>query len=282
MSLLIRRGDKDFVAALNNLYNTNPDFKYSTKSHGENILINPYLTILGGTTPDWIMNNIQEDVLEGGLSARTFLIHADKPKHINPFPTLSPEGEKSYKRMLSRIETILQLGGQFRWEEEARKFYGEWYMDYYSHPMSNPKMRGYYTRKKVHLLKVAMLHSLAEKNELILTITDIGRALAILAQAEPAIEESFLGVGRNELSRYAQKILSLIKHNKKLSMEELAANTIGDVNTRELGEILTALNAMGHIDITIEHPSGRRLVVYRENIIHPLPEQAPQLPSVPQ
>ena len=90
MSLLIKKNDKDFVSALCALFNTIPVLKHSTKTRGENIIINPYLCILGGTTPDWISANVQEDVIEGGLTARTMLIYSDTPRPPNPDPLVIP------------------------------------------------------------------------------------------------------------------------------------------------------------------------------------------------
>ena len=266
MSLLIKRGDKDFVSALNALFNTMSTFKHSTKGSGESILINPYLNILGGTTPDWIGSNIQDDILEGGLSARCLIIHSDTPKPPNPFPDVTEAGRVAYYNITKRVERICQIGGIFTMDAKAKELYKEWYMSHHR-TENSPKdyrMHGYHFRKRVHLLKISMLLSLAKKDDLVLLSEDIQGALNLLELTEPALAKSLRGVGRNELNSLSQMVLSLIKDSKELSMEELVANTFNQMNTQELQEVLRALTAMNAIEMGISDRTKKMSVKYVE------------------
>ena len=265
MSLLIKRGDKDFVGALNALFNTKAQIKNSTKNRGEDIIINPFLNILAGTTPEWINNNIQEDVIEGGLSARSILLFSDTPKAPNPFPDITPEGYKARERLLYRLEEISLLGGQLQFTTKGKEFYSNWYIRYHQTQPENPKMVGFHYRKRAHLLKTTILMSLADRSDLLIKEEDLERALQLLDITEPAIEEALRGVGRNILSGIAQDILLLVKRAKELSQDELVRATFAKVDSRELGEILRALQQMGQIRIDQKIEMGKAtqpIIVY--------------------
>lgn len=250
MSVFVKRGDQDFIGALNMMYNTMSVFRYSTKNMGENVIINPYVNILCGTTPDWIAKNMQEDLLEGGFSARTIFVFSETNKQVNPRLYVSEAGREGFKRIITRLERIGQLIGQFKMTEEGRAYYEKWYVEYYTCPPSNPKMQGFITRKKVHLLKLAMIFSLAYRDDLLLRPEDFAYALNLLQMTEPTIEKALSYTGRNELNMHMRNVLSQINQAKSLSLEDLIATNYSAINFQEIEEILKALEAMGKIKKT--------------------------------
>jgi len=251
MSMLLKHGDRDFVSALNNLYNTQPTFRHSTKHNSESIVIKPYLTILAGTTPDWMRVNIQEDFLEGGLSSRLVPVFSDTPKPPNPRPQVSPEGRAALGRLVSRLETITQIGGEFRITEDTWPYYSAWYKDHHSKTPKNPILGPYWWRKRTHLLKLSMLVSLASRDDLLIKREDIDQALAILELTEPVIERAYQGVGRNLLSSMAQNVLDQIIRAGKIKLSELYELNYHQINDKELKEILQVLTNMGKVRLEI-------------------------------
>lgn len=250
MSVFVKKGDQDFIGALNMMYNTMSVFRYSTKNMGENVIVNPYVNILCGTTPDWIAKNMQEDLLEGGFSARTIFVFSETNKHVNPRLYVTEEGKAGFKRIISRLEQISQRIGQFKMTDEGRKFYEDWYIKYYNNPPINPKMQGYITRKKVHLLKLAMIFSLAHRDDLLLQPEDFGLAMNLLQITEPTIEKALSYTGRNELNLHMRNVLSQINQAKKMNLEELIATNYATLNFQEIQEIIKALEAMGRVKVT--------------------------------
>lgn len=246
MSLLIKRHDKDFVAALNALYNCLSIFKHSTKTRGENLILCPYLTILGGTTPDWISMNIQEDVIEGGLSARTIMVFSNDRSKINPWPKVSAAGVLAYPKMISRLEKILSLGGCFEWQQETKVLYEDWYCKHRAEHVKNPVMRGFHTRKPVHLMKVAMLISLSYKDELILDPSDFLCAYKFLEQIEPSVERALRGAGRNVLNVYAEEMLDVIASSKesRIDLVDLLQLFRYKLSSMDFKEVLGSLKDM--------------------------------------
>ncbi|MEM4700779.1 MAG: hypothetical protein QXZ51_01370 [Candidatus Bathyarchaeia archaeon] len=249
MSLLIKKGDKDFVSALNALYNTIPVLRHSTKHNSESIIVKPFLTILAGTTPDWLNANIQEDLLEGGLSARMIPVYSNTPKPPNYRPTVTEEGRAALGRILKRLEEIVQIGGEFSLAPRTWDLYKVWYEEHHRKEPSNKHLAGYHWRKRTHLLKLSMLYSLAESNKLVVEPDHLDLALATLAITEPVIEQAYARVGQNPLSPIAQDILDSIRSKGRISVAELVRQNYHRLDERGLKEVVSVLCQMGFVKV---------------------------------
>lgn len=259
MSLLIKRGDKDFVAALNSLFDSISEFKHSTKASGENIIPRPFLNIIGGTTPDWIASNIHEDVIEGGLSARTIIVYSNQPKPPNPWPEISPEAIAARDRVIKRLNDIARLVGRVTTTQDALEFYKQWYIEHYKKAPSDSRLTGYWNRKGVHLQKVATLTAIADRDDLKITGEDFVRALALLNLTEPLIQESLRSVGRNILNPDIQELMQLLEREKRIPVATIIATYSYKLSDAQIAEVLTTIVKMGKAELqTIA--DGQKLV----------------------
>lgn len=254
MGVLIKGGDKDFVIALNDLFDCQPVLKHSTQHHGTNVIPNPYLNILGCTTPDWIAQNLGADIVEGGFSARAIFVFSSDVSKVNAFPEISDKGREALIRIMHRLQKITELEGEVKFSPGGRAFYKMWYDNFYkptNYP-KNPKMNGFHFRKRIHLLKCAILMSLAERDDLLITEEDLAITLQLLEITEPSIEAALKGVGRNILSPVAENIYLQVRTAKKISLASLSASNYHQCNAVEFKEMITALTQQRRIEIVYE------------------------------
>jgi hypothetical protein len=92
MSTLIDRNSfkSGMIAILTKLYDCG-DFDYRTRGRGLEIIREPCLSILGGSTLQWIKEAIPIASIGGGFTARVIFIHQDEPADLIPWPVRSPE-----------------------------------------------------------------------------------------------------------------------------------------------------------------------------------------------
>lgn len=268
MSVLIKSYDKDFVGSLNSLFDTINDlpFRHATKHSGSNIIPNPYLNIIGCTTPQWLAENIQEDVVEGGFSSRTIFVYSDTPNKPVPRPSLRPDQVVAIERLIIRLERITSLGGCFTIDPIAAQVYDEWYFKHYASRATNLRMAGYHARKKIHVLKIAMLRSLSIKDQLVITPEDILYAIALLDEVEKPMEIALRGIGRNKLNADMERILRDIQRmpNKKIQVKQLIAMNTFQLRDEELQECIRVMTAMGCIKETMDTETREHWIQYIE------------------
>ena len=266
MSVLFKAKDRDFVGAMNMLYNTTDIYQYSTKGQGEFSISFPYVSMLAGTTPDWVARNMEEDLIAGGFSARALFVYAASKSQLNHKPVLTPDAVLARARMIRRLEEIVLLKGTFIFTPQADKFYEGWYYPHYKTKPKNPKLKDYHERKKVHLLKLSMLYCLARSDDLEINQEDMERALATLNLTEPGMDEAFANVGRGSLDPIAEGILHQVKNSKTVSLVNLyVSNKHNFQRPDDFKEVLRNLQTSGLIKVVVDQTDPKRTqIVYIE------------------
>jgi len=217
---------------LTDIYDCNPDWSRQTVKHDLQTITRPYLNIMTGTTPRWLSERMGTIALEGGLIARSLLIYSEELLANNPWPGMESEEDEGIlvgikDKLAHDLSTIGQLQGEFKFEGgsegEAYQWYDHWYRTVEERypEMPDPRTAGYYDRKHIHLLKIAMCLSLSYKDELILTLGDLQRALSFLDGTEAGIRLALNAVGRNERSIETDQILFQIKKRGTMTYKEL-------------------------------------------------------------
>ncbi len=185
-------------------------YTYKTKNKGAEKLIGPYLTILACTTPEWITTYLRSDVISGGFSRRTLFVYEWEEGRRIPWPTVTPDMIIAWEKALSHCREVQKLAGPMKWDDDAKKFYEQWYVNLVI--PNDDTVRGYYKSKHIQLLKVAMLVSLAESVDMVLRKSHLEFGLELLHLAEANLLKVFQGMGRNELHAVANKALDYLRN----------------------------------------------------------------------
>jgi hypothetical protein len=246
---LLRQNDTDTVSTLTDLYDCYDNLKKRTISRGYETIAKPWLNFLFGTTPQWLGANMPASSAEGGLFSRIIFIHSDEAKLTQPFPEDSPNAIRLRAALINDLIHINSLKGEVTFTQEARDYYSNWYMDIRRLITKDTRTKGYYARKDLHVLKVAMILMLAQRDTLVIEKTDIETALALLAEIEPGINKAVGAVGANEMMTHIQAIAQQIKFTgtSGITITQLIRNNIHNVNRGQLDEVIGSLKSMGEI-----------------------------------
>jgi hypothetical protein len=115
----------------------------------------------------------QRDI-EGGFIGRTFVVYESKDRKINPLVD-EPKSRLDYEKLAEWMKEISKVRGEFKWSEDAREWYREWYFKLKSQDRDD--RTGSINRLGDSVIKVAMLISLAEKTKLLIERTNIIQAV---------------------------------------------------------------------------------------------------------
>jgi len=233
-------------------------YEYKTKNKGNQLIVGPFLTMLGCTTPSWISARMKDDVISGGFSRRALFIYEYEEDKRIAFPEITPEQHQAWERMILRAKALQEVCGQFEWEPEAKEWYKSWYEKLIT-PTEETTV-GYYRSKHIQLLKLTMLVTLAESSSMDLTITKpyLLLSLALLERIEKNLTKVFEGVGRNELSGISTKILNLIEMNKGPVPEKVILSALyREANSDELAKIIYHLQKTERLERLTDTVTGK-------------------------
>ena len=262
---LMATNPNGMVDFLTDIFDGNMDWTRQTVSHQTQTIKRPWLNIMAGTTPKWLGEKIGLIALEGGLTARCIFPYSEERLLENPWPELTGERKDLFDAIVNDLGHIATLEGRFDFADgktgEAYKWYDSWYRDkpsdeykYYHGEyksrfpkLDDPRTASYFDRKHIHLLKVAMALSLSYKDELVLTIEDLQRAMNLLSATEPGMKKALTAVGKNEWATDAIRVLTQIKAKGKVKYAELLIANYHNLGKKKLDEILEELRTSGRI-----------------------------------
>lgn len=270
LSSLIEPSGVPMIQFLTDIYDGDFKWRYSTKGSGRDTLNNPLLNILAGTTPSWIAEGMPADVIGHGFTSRVIFVYEEVPRHLNPDPL--PPDEKLVHALKQDLIQISTLKGQFVWDGEqgdkgepgyvkgpAKEAYHQYYKDIAGTQPSDYRVEGYHWRKKVHLLKVAMLLSLAERDSLVIKAVDIHTAWELLGSIEDKMYKTFSAVGKYEHASDMERILQQIMESGGISRQEIFRRNRAAGSIDDLGKMLAMLRSMGSVKFLKKN--GQDLVV---------------------
>lgn len=235
---------------LTDLWDCDPNFDKETVGRGSEKVTAPWVNIMAGTTPTWLADNLPKTASEGGFVSRGIFVYAEDNQVWVPRPSLSLEQRELGIDLAHDLAEIAALSGEFSFSELAGKFFDDWYLDRRNFaPKYGNRMVTYYNRKHVHVLKVAMMLSLARDDELVLETRDISAAIDIVEEVERTMSLAFQGVGRNQLSMEQEKIRKEIKRAgaQGVTYKELLINNIHALDKIQIDGILLTLIQMGEV-----------------------------------
>jgi len=232
---------------LTDIYDCAPDWDKQTIMRGLEKIEKPWLNLLGATTPQWMGDNLSKTAVEGGFVSRTIFVYEDT-RLLVAFPELTTE-QKAVKRMLTHdLAHIASLKGEFQFSPEAKLFYREWYEDKARVAAETDyRIMGFYERKHIHVLKVAMALSLAQQDELVLKTEHIRAAIALLTSIEPGMRKAFRAVGKNLHGTTLERIRDQILDAGRLPYKKVLAANIHDIMKEDFDKLIGSLVDMGDV-----------------------------------
>jgi hypothetical protein len=248
-SLLTSSG-MDMVVFLTDIFDSPNEWTHRTKTSGTQKIKAPYLNLIGATTPDWIAKAMPLDTVGIGLTSRIIFVYQDQPRVRPPFPELNPEQKALGELLRDDLVAMSAISGQYTFAPDAKKWYEDWYVERVGNPnvSGDPRLAGYYERKPMHLIKVAMLVAASFRDEPIMTLKDTQIAMNLLEQVEGRMPQVFANVGKNLLTiDYDAVSNAILASESGLTIGQLMEMFKHSVRKDELTEVLDTLIVMGRI-----------------------------------
>ena len=266
---LFRKNTHDVINFLLETYDCNENYEYSTKTKGKDRIRRVCLNLFGGTTPDFMQRTFDDGLLNQGFSSRAFFIYANKNrKTIFFIPELTNEQAAYREEIIKYVKGLTKLHGQVTLDTSTINFLQDWWETYEKSPQlrasQSRKMEAYYSRKNIHVMKVAMATHFGETLDMHIPKARFEEAIEILEQEEKTMHMALTMECDNPLANASAAIVQYLTIAGEKTFNELLAEFWGKVRRNELEEILEFLGESKQVKSTVKSDShtNESLVFY--------------------
>lgn len=194
--------DKEMVNVLTEFWDGKVDtpWQKSTKTQGDNTIMNPFVNIIAGTTPMWLRDNFRGHFGGWGLSSRIIFIYCDKPERFIAYPHKLWSGEYDRKAAAFTADLceISRLSGEYTMSPDAEAYGEKWYTVHGNrcsllsqHPDADPWLAYYLARKWDHINKLALVLACARGDKAVISLIDLRDAIARCDEIENELSMVF-------------------------------------------------------------------------------------------
>lgn len=256
-TVFLGHNNPQLLTDLTDWYDCTDLWSYETKGQGKDHIHGVWLNIIGATTPASMQASLASEAVGTGLASRIIFVCELEPFQRNPTPffAVTDEGKELKDKLVHDLQLLYNRRGRFTMSSPFLAKYVNWYNNLSPKcPFDEQRFSGYWSRRQMHLLKLAMILSaskghLSKKGNLELREEDFDNALALLEKTEQKMPIAFSGVGRSNLSEIMAPIMAKVSQVKKISYGELLQCFMRDVTTWELDKIIQTFEKVGFADI---------------------------------
>ena len=230
------------ISDLNDWYDCKDDWIYDTKNSGTDNITGVWVNLLGATTPEFLNTALPNDAIGGGLTARIIFVFADKKSKIVPAPFITPKMIEIMKKLIHDIDVIKDLQGKFTISSQFFELHTAWYLNGEANPpFTDNTLEKYCQRRSLHVRKIAMAHSIARSNEMILRAEDFKYAENLLLTTEKYMPFAFSGRGRHPGAWVIDQIQRMMDAKGAITFNALVEAFLMDATVDELKDYVKKL-----------------------------------------
>jgi len=255
-----RQHNEGLVSFLLRLADAPDTWRYRTKGGGIVTLKNVGVTFLGATADDLLYDCIPPLALKSGFLARFICISVNQSAGVVPFPWKDVSLEAN---ILNGLYELSLLKGEMRLPTKAQEWYIAWYFRHKaeSSKLVGSKLRAYYERKPDHLLRLAMLLSIAKHKRLEFSIEAFKEALEKLEELEPGLLNIYKEIDITPTGKDQMLILKFIERaGGELLHSDLMEKILHLIDSSKIKSLIQGLVEAKFI--SVERAKGGKGIVY--------------------
>ena len=263
--LSVRSGIRELTLLLTELFNKQGDHEDTTNKRGSISIKKPCVTFFACCFPSWLEEELTSISLRSGFLGRMLVVYANSKRHLAPEIKLTESDKTLRKDLLHDLEIIGALYGPMAFSKEADRFWQSWYQSLPTECGGQDveiEVDGFLSRKPAFVHRLAMIHSLARDNSMVIDIEDLQEAQRLLNVCQMHMQGI---VPTTERFR----VLTKIKHNMLKLSEKTGKDVIQKsdlmkrisrfANVKILDEVLEQLILEGQVSL-----EGRKIKLYKD------------------
>ena len=242
--------NRELMSSLCDWYDCDRTWKYETIARKTEEIIGVWVNLYGATTPALIQTSMPLDAIGGGLTSRIIYIYEEDMGKMVMLPMQTPEEAKLKELLLHDLDKISRISGQFKYTEKFLTSWSDWRVkDKENPPFHDDRFDGYMSRRPTHVMKLSMVMCASkgdEKSQMVLTETDLNRAIHVLEQAELKMQNVFSGVGKSDIAELLHRMMMMLgtSTTSEIPIWQIAQHFKGDMDKFTMERIFQTLEVM--------------------------------------
>lgn len=246
-----------------NLYDPNLEWKKSTKTQGLYYLYKPFLSILAGSTIDWLLKHTQEEDLQSGFFARFLFINDSTKDYV--LSIMDKADEDLRLKVTNEVESIKQSQGEYGFTIEADDFYHDWHKRLFDKYKHDPIMMAWINRMFVTSKKIALLYEISTTNNRSISKENLELACSLIECLAESTEKSLSQISYTPEGKELNKVADKIKAAGRKGIDRAKLLQNCHLKSRQLEELVQTLEDMNKIETLQSEPGakGKVKTIYR-------------------
>lgn len=246
-----KKDNAKMLITLTDLWDCPDLWRYRTKGAGTNVLSNIYLSIIAATTPESIANSIPATASGTGFISRIIFCYADKKAKKVPIPRETKDLISLRKKLIFDLAIICKNSGVYKFSNEGEAYWIKWYTRYDDADpdrfCQDTAFNGWYERKPIFILKLAMIYAAATTNVLLIEPQHIDEAIRLVESTEPSMGRSFRAVGRSDLAAETDMLMNLIAKHRTITEKKLYSIVWRDLDDIKFQNVIATIVKTGQV-----------------------------------
>jgi len=253
--------DPEGLNILLDLHNTHEhliSWKNTLKSSPIEELKEPCITFLGAINEPLFIDFFKKKDIEGGLIGRMFIVHESKKRSVQDLME-EPEGFIPGKDLADKLLYLQDIKGEFYIDSSGKRFYKNWY--HYLNELNLDDRTGAIERLGDQVLKVAMIISLSESPNLVITEEHLKQSVSKCEDCIVGTKRVTLSSGRSEFAPGISTLMKiLVESEEGISRRKLQQKMWPDYDSMSLDRIIDTVLSSG----ALEQPFRRgKEIIYK-------------------
>jgi hypothetical protein len=223
------------------------DFEYGTRHKGEFRIKNPCVSLLGGSTQEWLISSIPSSAVGGGFTRRVNFVVANDREKLLPWPVVQNHSAVR-DSLVTDLQSIARLKGEFHFANDVKPLFEACYaVDSNPTEYDDEATTSYKTSLWAQVVKLAMCMSASRGDDLIITKEDFRKSYDAIMTVAGNVPKVFRGVGESEMAVVTDKVLRFLEQKGFAQRHEILKALWRDVTHEDLDKIIATLEQGGVI-----------------------------------
>ncbi len=194
-------------------------FRHLTVASSQLAIQNPWLNIIGCTTPTWLKQNFPEAHIGGGLTSRIIFVFANKKRRLIAYPSRhwqSNQQKLLQEGLIHDLEEISKMKGRYELTPEAMDWGEVWYENLWTKPrpanLASDRFESYIARKQTTLHKLSMIFAASRSDDLRIEKAHLEEANQVLSIVETDMVRVFESIGLVEEAKDTSEVVAILRN----------------------------------------------------------------------